>query len=128
MLPACVEAAGGALTFGTATSLATGAGVGANLGHWLPVAPMSVMIILGMVGYFAGVVQSPLTAFIIVMEMTNNQEMLLALIITSFIANGVSHLVCPKPMYHALSQAFLNAEGAKDKNKTSPLKESEQAA
>lgn len=95
-----------------APSLATGAGVGANLGHWLPVAPMPVMIMLGMVGYFAGVVQSPLTAFIIVMEMTNNQEMPLALITTSFIAYGVSHLVCPQPIYHALSRAFLSNEKA----------------
>jgi len=94
-----------------APSLASGAGVGADLGHWLPVAPMSVMIILGMVAYFAGVVQSPLTAFIIVMEMTNDQDMLLALITTSFIAHGVSHLVCPQPIYHALSRAFLSAEG-----------------
>jgi H+/Cl- antiporter ClcA len=93
-----------------APSLATGAGVGADLGHWLPVAPMSVMILLGMVGYFAGVVQSPLTAFVIVMEMTNNQDMLFALITTSFIAYGVSHLVCPQPIYHALSHAFLSAE------------------
>jgi H+/Cl- antiporter ClcA len=93
-----------------APSLATGAGVGANLGHWLPLAPIPVMVMLGMVAYFAGVVQSPLTAFIIVMEMTDNQEMLLALITTSFIAYGVSHLVCPKPIYHALSQAFLGSE------------------
>ncbi len=93
-----------------APSLATGAGVGANLGHWMPVAPISVMVLLGMVGYFAGVVQSPLTSFIIVMEMTNNQEMMMALILTSFIANGVSHLVCPKPIYHALSLAFLSNE------------------
>jgi chloride channel protein, CIC family len=93
-----------------APSLATGAGVGADLGHWLPVAPMPVMILLGMVAYFSGVVQSPLTAFVIVMEMTNNQDMLLALITTSFIAHGVSHLVCPQPIYHALSHAFLSAE------------------
>jgi H+/Cl- antiporter ClcA len=98
-----------------APSLATGAGVGANLGHWLPVAPISVMVILGMVAYFAGVVQSPLTAFIIVMEMTNDQEMLLALIITSFIAHGISQLVCPQPIYHALSQAFLHG-GNKGQN------------
>lgn len=96
-----------------APSLATGAGVGANLGHWLPIAPIPVMIILGMVGYFAGVVQSPLTAFIIVMEMTNNQEMMMALILTSFIASGVAHLVCPQPIYHALSQAFLSAMGGR---------------
>jgi H+/Cl- antiporter ClcA len=93
-----------------APSLATGAGVGANLGHWLPIAPMSVMVLLGMVGYFSGVVQSPLTAFIIVMEMTNNQEMLFPLILTSFIAYGVSHVICPQPIYHALSLAFLRAE------------------
>jgi H+/Cl- antiporter ClcA len=103
-----------------APSLATGAGVGADLAHWLPVAPVGVMILLGMVGYFAGVVQSPLTAFIIVMEMTNNQEMLLALIVTSFIANGVSHLVCPQPIYHALSQAFLSNEAGAAAHSPSP--------
>lgn len=101
-----------------APSLATGAGVGANLGHWLPIAPLPVMIILGMVGYFSGVVQSPLTAFVIVMEMTNDQEMLMALILTSFIAYGISHLVCPQPIYHALSQAFLNADNEKAAQQT----------
>jgi H+/Cl- antiporter ClcA len=113
-----------------APSLATGAGVGANLGHWLPVAPMSVMIILGMVAYFAGVVQSPLTAFIIVMEMTNNQNMLFALITTSFIAYGVSHVVCPQPIYHALSHAFLSAagEGAKPSDKSTDAEERGKAA
>ena len=97
-----------------APSLATGAGVGANLGHWLPVAPVSVMIMLGMVAYFSGVVQSPLTGFVIVMEMTNNQEMILALITTSYIAYGVSHVVCPQPIYHALSHAFLSAQAEEE--------------
>lgn len=95
-----------------APSLATGAGVGADLGHWVPIAPMSVMVLLGMVAYFSGVVQTPLTAFIIVMEMTNNQDMMLPLILTSFIAYGVSHVVCPQPIYHALSRAFLHSEDA----------------
>ena len=91
-----------------APSLATGAGVGADLGHWIPVAPISVMVMLGMVAYFSGVVQTPITAFIIVMEMTDNQEMLLPLMATAFIAFGSSHLVCPKPLYHTLAQAFLD--------------------
>jgi chloride channel protein, CIC family len=109
-----------------APSLATGAGVGANLGHWLPIAPIPVMIMLGMVAYFAGVVQSPLTAFIIVMEMTNNQNMLLALITTSFIACGVSSLVCPQPIYHALSRAFLDSENNKRPGKTASLPDDSQ--
>lgn len=91
-----------------APSLATGAGIGANLGHWIPVSPMAIMVLLGMVGYFSGVVQSPITAFVIVMEMTTNQEILLALMATSFIAYGTSHLVCPTPIYRALAEAFVN--------------------
>jgi H+/Cl- antiporter ClcA len=89
-----------------APSLAAGAGVGANLSQWLTFAPGDVIIILGMLAYFTGVVQSPLTAFIIVMEMTNNQNMLIALIATAFIAKGTSHLVCPVPLYSALADAF----------------------
>jgi len=90
-----------------APSLATGAGIGADLGHWFPVASLEVMILLGMVGYFSGVVQSPITAFVIVMEMTSNQGMLLALIATSFIAHGASQLVCPKPLYRTLAETFI---------------------
>ncbi len=90
-----------------APSLATGAGIGADLGHWLPIAPLAAMVMLGMVAYFSGVVQAPITAFIIVMEMTDNQDMLLPLIATSFLAYGSAHLVCPRPLYHTLAQTFL---------------------
>ncbi len=91
-----------------APSLAAGAGVGADLGHWLPVAPLSMMILLGMLGYFCGVVQSPLTAFVIVMEMTAERNMLLPLLATSFLAYGASHLVNPRPLYHTLAMAFVD--------------------
>jgi H+/Cl- antiporter ClcA len=90
-----------------APSLATGAGFGADLGYWLPLAPLSVMVLLGMVAYFSGVVQSPITAFVIVMEMTNNQDMMLAVIATSLIANGASRFVCPNPIYRTLALGFL---------------------
>ena len=99
-----------------APSLAAGAGVGADLGHLLPIAPLSVMILLGMLAYFCGVVQSPLTAFIIVMEMTANQEMLLALMATSLIAFGSSKLVCPEPLYQTLAKKFLGLDTG-DNNK-----------
>ena len=98
-----------------APSLATGAGFGADIGHWLPVAPLSIMILLGMVGYFSGVVQSPITAFVIVMEMTNNQEMMLAVIATSLIGTGASRLVCPEPIYRTLALGFLATQLPADK-------------
>jgi H+/Cl- antiporter ClcA len=90
-----------------APSLAAGAGVGAELAHWLPGLPVAAIVILGMVGYFTGVVQTPITAFVIVMEMTDNHGLLLPLMATSFVAYVTSRLVCPQPIYRELAKDFL---------------------
>lgn len=90
-----------------APSLSVGAGIGADLAVLVPAAPLGAMVILGMVGYFTGVVQTPITAFVIVMEMTDHSSMLLPLMATALIAKGVSHLVCPRPIYQALADAYL---------------------
>lgn len=91
-----------------APSLAVGAGLGADLSHLFPAVPMAAIVMLGMVGYFTGVVQTPITALVIVMEMTDNSSMLLPLMATALIAKGVSTLVCPQPIYRALAEAYLN--------------------
>lgn len=90
-----------------APSLAVGAGLGANLAPWLPGAPIGALAILGMVGYFTGVVQAPITAVVIVMEMTSSQSLTLPLMAAAVIAYGVSRLVCPNPMYRTLAKAFI---------------------
>lgn len=90
-----------------APSLSIGAGIGADLAVMFPVAPVAAIVMLGMVGYFSGVVQAPITAFVIVMEMTDDTSMLLPLIATALIAKIVSHLVCPRPIYQALADAYL---------------------
>jgi len=93
-----------------APSLAAGAGVGQQIAHLLSGYPPGAIIILGMVAYFAGVVQTPITAFVIVMEMTDNNGLLLPLMATSLIAYVSSHLVCPEPIYRALAKNFLPAK------------------
>jgi H+/Cl- antiporter ClcA len=93
-----------------APSLATGAGIGQNLAHLIPLAPASFMILVGMVAYFSGVIQAPLTAMVIVLEMTANENMIFPLMITAFVASGVSSLVCPRPLYRALADDFLHAD------------------
>ena len=90
-----------------APSLSIGAGLGADIAHWFPFAPYAAIVMLGMVGYFTGVVQTPITALIIVMEMTDNSSMLLPLMATALIAKGVSRIVCPVPIYEALAQTYL---------------------
>ena len=44
------------------------------------------------------------------MEMTDNQQMTVALLATSFIAFGVSRLVCPQALYGALARDFLRTQ------------------
>jgi H+/Cl- antiporter ClcA len=59
-----------------------------------------------MVAYFSGVVQAPITATIIVMEMTENQSLTIPLLATSMLAYGCSRLVCRRPLYRMLARRF----------------------
>ena len=73
----------------------------------MPGAPVGALVLLGMVGYFAGVVQAPITATIIVMEMTENQHLTIPLLATSMLAYATSRLVCRRALYGALARRFL---------------------
>ena len=90
-----------------APTLSAGAGFGANIAHFFTSVPAGAAIVLGMVAYFAGVTQAPITAFVIVMEMTGNHDMLLPLMAAAFIAKICSRLVCPTPLFHTLAKDFL---------------------
>ena len=100
-----------------APSLSVGAGLGADLAQFMPSIPFSAIVMLGMVGYFTGVVQTPITAFVIVMEMTDSSSMLMPLMATALIAKAISHLVCPTPIYQALADAYLHKTVQADNSK-----------
>jgi H+/Cl- antiporter ClcA len=57
-----------------APSLALGAAIGGELARWLHFAPVGAIVVLTMAAYFAGVVQAPLTALVIVGEMTGDRH------------------------------------------------------
>ena len=90
-----------------APSLSIGAGLGSVLAPLVPSAPAGAMILLGMTAYFSGVVQAPITATVIVMEMTANQSLTIPLMATAFLSFAVSRLVCRRPLYTALARRFL---------------------
>ena len=90
-------------------SLAVGAGLGADVALLLPGVAPGAIIVLGMAAYFAGVVQAPITAFVIVMEMTDNQDMLVPMMLVSLLATAVSRSVCRRPVYKAMAEQFLAA-------------------
>ena len=91
-----------------APSLAVGAGFGINAAQIMPYVPAGAVILLSVVAYFAGVVQAPITAFVIVLEMTENHAMVLPLMAAALLASGTSRLVCKQPLYKALALGFLH--------------------
>ncbi|GAB1716256.1 MAG: chloride channel protein [Nitrobacter sp.] len=93
-------------------SLAAGAGLGSNVAHFFPGTPLGAILLLGMVSYFAGVVQAPITAFVIVTEMTDNHAMVVPLMAAALIAHASSRQICKEGVYHALAKVFLQRVGA----------------
>jgi H+/Cl- antiporter ClcA len=89
-----------------APSLSVGAGLGQLIALLFPANAPGAIVLLGMVGYFTGVVRAPLTSVIIMMEMTDDRTMILPLFATALIADQVSARVCPSKLYHALSRKF----------------------
>ncbi len=89
-----------------APALAIGASLGNDIGALLNYPHAPTMIALGMAGFLAGSTQTPLTSFIIVMEMVDGHAMVLSLMACSLIASGVSRLFT-KPLYGALAEVQL---------------------
>ncbi len=90
-----------------APSLSIGAGLGAELSSWFPLVNASTVALLGMAAYFTGVVQTPITAVILIMEMTDNQSILLPVMAVALIADGISKLISPQPIYRAMAEDFI---------------------
>ena len=67
------------------------------------------IIMMFMVAYFAGVVQSPITVFVIMIEMTDARFVTLPLMATAIVAYECSRLVCRTAIYEALAKQFLGA-------------------
>jgi H+/Cl- antiporter ClcA len=89
-----------------APSLAVGAGFGALIAATFGtvVAPAAL---LGMTGYFAGVVQAPITAFVIILEMTADTRDTVPVMCAALIGYGVARLVSRESLYHGLAKAYL---------------------
>ncbi|SIO72728.1 H+/Cl-antiporter ClcA [Burkholderia sp. GAS332] len=88
-----------------APSLAIGAGIGNALHLIFGQMQLPMLIALGMVGYLAAVTQSPITAFVIVIEMINGHALVISLMATALISSQVSKLFAPA-LYEALSERY----------------------
>jgi H+/Cl- antiporter ClcA len=92
-----------------APSLAVGAGLGSVIAAAAGPGYTSLGVVLGMAGYFSGVVQAPMTAFVIILEMTGNNANVIPLMIAAVTGFATSRLIAPEPLYHGLAGMFVAA-------------------
>lgn len=90
-----------------APSLSVGAGLGAEFHAIFTAIPLGALALIGMASYLAGVVQTPITSFVIVSEMTQDHAMVIPLMVAALIADAVSRLVSKTGLYHTLARPFL---------------------
>jgi H+/Cl- antiporter ClcA len=88
-------------------SLSVGAAMGADMASWFPGVPLQGVVLLAMVAYFTGVTQAPITAFVIVLEITGKATDAVPLIATAVIAAAVGRMICPVSLYHRLAKGFI---------------------
>ena len=65
-----------------------------------------LLVLLCMSAFLAGATQSPVTASVIVMEMTGSQPVLIWSLIGSLVATLVSRQIHPRPFYHSAAGRF----------------------
>ncbi len=93
-----------------APSLAIGAGIASDIALLFPDVPIGALVLIGMVSYLTGVVQAPITSFVIVSEMTNDHAMVIPLMTAALIATATSRMVVSEGLYHALGNILIRRE------------------
>ena len=95
-------------------SFSVAAALGQLLSPFFPGIDPRCIVMVAMTSYFSGVVRSPITAVVILLEMTLARDMAMALFMASVIAVEASKLVCKTPIYEALAEIFLQGLRQKD--------------
>ena len=92
-----------------ATSLSAGAILGDGLSRLIHVAPgdTNLVILVSMVSFLTGVVRSPFTAAILVLEMTDRHSAIFQLLLGGLMAQGAASLVDPVSFYEHLKTGFI---------------------
>ncbi len=88
-----------------APCLSMGAGLGAGIGY-LSGDVTTACAVIGMAAFLAGTIQAPMTAFVIIFEMTGYHQMLLPVMLASLIAVLTARLFGAKHLYQTLAKSY----------------------
>jgi len=105
--------------------LSAGASIGSLVSHLLdlPSSDTNLMILAGMVAFLTGITRAPFTSSILVLEMTDRNNLILHLMIAGIVANFVSVIIDRQSIYDHLKHQYLaeilteeNIETTKNEN------------
>ncbi|MBI4397216.1 MAG: chloride channel protein, partial [Elusimicrobia bacterium] len=85
-----------------APSLSMGAALGSDVGRWLGVS-IAGCALLGMAAFLSATIQAPITAFVIIFEMSGQHQMLLPVMLASLVAFMTARVLGAKNLYQTLS-------------------------
>ncbi|MNX36805.1 H(+)/Cl(-) exchange transporter ClcA [compost metagenome] len=92
-----------------APALSAGAGVGSIVSGWFSFSETNtnLLILAGMVGFLTGVTRSPFTSAILVLEMTNRNNVIFHLILAGMVASLVSVIIDKHSLYDHLKVQYV---------------------
>jgi H+/Cl- antiporter ClcA len=93
-----------------APSLSAGASIGAFISDLLHLTETetNLMILCGMVGFLTGITRSPFTSSILVLEMTNDHNIIFHLMFTALTASLIANTFGKKSLYDNLKDQYLS--------------------
>lgn len=90
-----------------APALSIGATVGGASSHLFPGTTVSAIVLLAIAGYFAAFTQSPITAAVIVLEITGKATTALPLLVVALIAACVSRTIFPHSIFDLMAETVI---------------------
>ncbi len=92
-----------------APALSAGAAIGSVISSWFDLSETNtnLLILSGMVGFLTGVTRSPFTSAILVLEMTNRQNVIFHLILAGMVASLVSVIIDKHSLYDHLKVQYI---------------------
>jgi H+/Cl- antiporter ClcA len=92
-----------------APALSAGGSIGSVISGWLQLSPSdtNLLILSGMVAFLSGVTRAPFTSSILVLEMTDRNNLILHLMLAGMVANFVSAVIDKHSIYDHLKNLYL---------------------
>jgi H+/Cl- antiporter ClcA len=94
-----------------APALAAGACTGSFISSLFQNDMTNLMVLMGMVGFLTGVTRTPFTAFVLVMEMTDDHRAIFPIMLAALSSELVAHAIDPESFYEWAKHRFMPARG-----------------